>query len=123
MKDQEFWIVNISNRNVTLSDLNLSIKAGSSVNLLDKKHYHLTMDQLQKSLTSGSIYKKRDKIFKRVVPPTFKKDPMAIDMNAVVSSRSKSIFEIKEERFEELEFTDEQYFASEGSEDDSIGEK
>lgn len=51
--------MNISNRDVSLSDLNLTIRAKRTINLLDSKHYSFTFEQLQKSLESGSLFKKR----------------------------------------------------------------
>ena len=115
-----FWITNISNRNVSLSDLNITIKAKSSVNLLDSKHYSYKVEQLEKSLQSGSLYKKRDKLFKRVVPPIKFKTLIQMDTEAVNPSKPRSIFEIKEERIPELEFTDEQYTAESGEDDPSV---
>ena len=66
---QNFWITNISNRNVSLSDLNLTIKAYSSINLMDSKHYNYSIEQINKSVLNGSIYNKRNKIFVRKVAP------------------------------------------------------
>jgi len=103
-----FWIVNISNRNVTLSDLNVSIPAGRSVDLLSK-NYYLTEGQLNKSVESGSIFKKRDKIVKRLVAPgEVKKPTLDIDREAVLLKPGKSIYEIKQDKYDELEVTDEE---------------
>lgn len=55
---KEFLIMNISNRDVSLSDLNVTIKAKKTVNLLDNRHYQLTLNQLEKSAQSGSLFKK-----------------------------------------------------------------
>jgi hypothetical protein len=114
-QNKEFWITNISNRNVSLADLNLTVKAFSSVNLLDSKHYHYSLEEIEVSVKSGSIYKKRDKIFVRAVAPeaisatqiAFKKDERFPD-------RHLSLFEIKQEKYEELDLSDEE-FANENS--------
>ena len=53
-KKMEFWVTNISSTNVSLSDLALTIKARSTVNLLDEKHYNFTLEQLLKSKASVS---------------------------------------------------------------------
>ena len=118
-KDLSFWITNISDRNVSLSDLNITIKAKSSVNLLNKKHYSFKLEDLEKSLSSGSLFKKRDKLFKRVVPPVKENTFTQIDNSAIFPSKTRSIFEFQEEKFEELEFTDEQYQAQEGDNETS----
>lgn len=106
--EKEFWLINISNKNVTIADLNISIPANSNVNLLSN-HYHLTEEQLEKSLACGSLYSKRDKIYKRIVPPAeLKKEQTAIDREAVLNKHGKSIYEIVIPKYEELEVTDDQ---------------
>lgn len=110
VKNKEFWITNISNRNVTLSDLNLSVRAYSSVNLLDSKHYHYTEEQLNRSLESGSIFLKKNKIAKRIyAPQTIIKNNIEIDKQSVMPSQSNSIYEIKYEKYDELEVTDDEF--------------
>lgn len=108
-KSPAFWLTNISNRNVSLADLNLTIKAFSSVNLLDSKHYSFTKEQIENSVTSGSVFKKRDKIVVR------KEEPKTIIMNVPVlketyiPTRERSTYSIKEEYYEELSLSDEQF--------------
>ena len=106
----EFWITNISNRNVTLSDLNISIPAKSSVNLLDSKRYYFKEEQLMKSLNSGSLFIKRDKLFKRIIPPPENKENKIImDHEAIIPSKARSIYEIKQEQYEELNISDDEF--------------
>lgn len=104
-----FWVTNISKMNVSLADLNLTIKAYSSVNLLDKKHYQYTHEQLVKSVESGSIFKKRDKIIERKVPPEVLKASIPLDRETFIPSRERSLFTIKNENYEELNVSDEQF--------------
>lgn len=102
-----FWVSNISNRNVTLTDLALNIKAYSTVNLLDEKHYSLNIDQLNRSKNSGSIFKKRDKIRVRVVPPpAIEKEKIAFLPDGTIPSRERSILNLKMEEYEELKVDD-----------------
>lgn len=65
----EFWISNVSKKNVSLRDLRLSIPAMSHMNLLDKRHFNYSLDELNKSATSGSLFLKRNKIKVRKVAP------------------------------------------------------
>jgi hypothetical protein len=105
-----FWVTNLSNMNVSLTDLNLTIKAFSTVNLLDMRHYQYTLEQLQKSATAGSLFKKRNKlVVRKVAPPDPKREEKKSNLQSVIPSREKSIFEIKEEKYEELQITDEQF--------------
>lgn len=117
-----FWVSNISNRNVSLADLNLTIKAFSSVNLLDKKHYQYTSDQLTKSVESGSIFKKRDKIIVRKVAPEVLKANVPLTRETFIPSRERSVLSIKEENYDELNLSDEE-FAKENADIASLDEK
>lgn len=107
--NKTFWITNISNRNVSLADLNLTVKAFSSVNLLDKKHYSYTLEQLNVSKESGSIFNKRNKIKLRDVPPTIIKMNTPMIAETYIPSRERSVYSIKEERYEELLMSDEDF--------------
>lgn len=100
----DFWITNISKMNVSLRDLNLTVKARSSINLMDSKHYRYTLEQLQKSAESGSISRKSDKIKVCIVAPTIRhkrielsKEPLDKVNNPLFSRAT-----IVEEKFEEL---------------------
>jgi hypothetical protein len=104
--EKTFWITNISDRNVSLGDLAISIPAMASVNLLDKKHYGLTEEQVKKSAANGSIAKKGDKIVVRAVPPVVSgQRPMPFCQDPV-PSRGASIYEMKQEHYEELQISD-----------------
>lgn len=104
-----FWITNICPRNVSLADLNLTVKAYSSINLLDKNHYSYTLDQIQKSIASGSIFNKRNKIVVRNVPPLTLKDGIPINKDSIIPSRERSVLSIKNENYDELKITDDEY--------------
>lgn len=106
---QSFWVTNTSNRNVSLADLNLTIRALTSVNLLDSRHYQYTLEQLQKSVDSGSLAAKRDKIVVRKNAPIVEKKTLPFDRETFMPSRERSVFSIKEEYYEELTITDDQY--------------
>lgn len=104
-----FWVTNISPMNVSLADLALTIKAYSSVNLLDKRHYPYTQDQLQKSFESGSIFKKRDKIVIRKIAPEILKANVPLARETFIPTRERSTLVIKEENYEELNVSDEDF--------------
>lgn len=103
-----FWVTNMSPMNVTLADLALNIKAFSTVNLLDKKHYSYTLEQLIKSQESGSLFKKRDKISVRhVAPPDPEKNKVPIVYGSIIPDRTRSLFNINDEEYEELKVSSE----------------
>ena len=103
-----FWVTNMSPMNVTLADLALNIKAFSTVNLLDKRHYSYTLEQLIKSRESGSLFKKRDKIAVRLVaPPDPEKNKVPIVYGSIIPDRTRSLFNINDEEYEELKVSEE----------------
>jgi hypothetical protein len=105
-----FWVTNISDQNVSLTDLGLSIPARKTVNLLDKRHYSLNIDELEASEEKGSLFAKRKKVVVRVVAPTIERRQMLeIDYNASVPSRRRSVVQIEEVHHEELELSDEAF--------------
>lgn len=104
-----FWVSNISNRNVSLADLNLTIRAMTSVNLLDVRHYSYTLQQLLTSAQSGSLFNKKDKIVIRQVAPQYKKAVIAFNKEGIIPSRERSVLSIKEEIYEELNISDEDF--------------
>ena len=69
IKEKQFWVTNISDRNVCLRDLALTIQNRRTFNLLDSKHFSYTEGQLKKSAESGSLYKKSKLIKVRVAEP------------------------------------------------------
>lgn len=117
-----FWVTNTCNRNVSLTDLNLTIPAYRSVNLLDKKHYSYTLEQLQKSQEKGSLFLKRDRVAVRQIAPTVIKPDMPLLKETYIPTRERSTLQIKEEHYEELDVSDtdqkkkEEDFANENSE-------
>ena len=103
-----FWVTNMSPMNVTLADLALNIKAFSTVNLLDKRHYSYTLEQLVKSKESGSLFKKRDKISVRhIAPPDPEKNKTPIVYGSIIPDRTRSLFNINDEEYEELKVSSE----------------
>lgn len=65
---ETFWVRNYSGANVSLKDIGLTLPAGKSVDLLAHK-YNVTLQQLETSLTSGSLFAKRSLIRKVSGPP------------------------------------------------------
>ena len=106
---KHFWVTNICNRNITLHDLNVTIKAYSSVNLLDKKHYNYSINDLEISLTKGCLFKKRKILFLRKNPPDIIKANVTLLSETYIPSRERSAISIKEQKYEELSMSDEEF--------------
>lgn len=106
-KEQTFWVTNVSPMNVTLADLALNIKAFSTVNLLDNRHYKYTLEELLKSKESGSLFKKRDRIIVRHVPPPDpEKNKVPVVYGAIIPDRTRSLFQIEEQEYDELKVSE-----------------
>jgi len=103
-----FWLSNFSNMNVSLADLNLTVKAYSTVNLLDKKHYKYTLEQLTKSVESGSIFKKRDKLIVRKIAPVELNADILVISSAFIPSRARSVLVVEDKVYEEVNIIEEQ---------------
>jgi hypothetical protein len=112
---EEFWITNLSKMNVSLADLNLTVRPFSSINLLDSKHYSYNIDELEKSAKSGSLYKKSKLVSVRNNAPKVIKTNMQVlrtfydkDSNTwsengtFIPSRERSVLEITTINYEEL---------------------
>lgn len=107
---ESYWIVNVSKTDISLHDLNLTIRSMTSINLLDKRHYSLTLEQIETSLIKGSLYKKRNKVFKRKSPPVERPSINQLKVvDAPIPNRTKSTYEIKEEHYEELSLSDDAF--------------
>src|SRR6202000_3368649 len=123
-QEYSFWVTNISNRDVSLSDLYLKIPSHRSINLLDKKHFNYTIEQLQKSAASGSIYNKRDKIKTCNNPPEIIIEPGLYLSKEPRYVASRSNVKLEEKTYEELPSLDqlnsEEKFAAEFSSSDSF---
>lgn len=101
LSNKEFYIVNVSKMNVTLSDLSCTIPARQSVNLLSK-HYHYTLEQLLESATNGSLFKKRDKIWLRNGELKKYIDEIKIDKQTIINKPIKSNNVIEQVTYDEL---------------------
>jgi len=104
-----FWITNVSKLKVGLQDLALYVKPYTSLDLL-KGNYTFTEEQLLKSVSEGSIYRKRKQIKVRVVPPESPKvEPgIYVSKQMFIPGYHKlwSLVKIKEEIYEELDLED-----------------
>lgn len=119
---QVFWITNFSDRNVSLSDLGITIPAGKTVNLLDTKHYSFTLSILEKSASSGSLFNKKHLVAVRKVPPTSIPLPSAtIAVHRIIPSL-RSVVKHQEVNFDELKINDEEYASNQSdlADDDTI---
>jgi hypothetical protein len=108
-KKEEFWVMNITNRNIMLSDLSLNIPAKRFYNLLDSKHFYYTKEQLEKSLKEGSLYKKSDKIKKCEAKPKFMAPARKKLSEQPMQMRKRSAVKVTTPQYEELIISDEKY--------------
>lgn len=110
-KEPELWITNISKKNVTLRDLNISIPAMRSINLLGKNN-RFNLELVEKSISSGSIFAKRDKIKVRRVAPFDEKKVLEVSKEPLYTADNVLLSQvvIDNPHYEELSMSDEQFF-------------
>lgn len=100
---KEFWITNVSKKDVSLRDLAFTLRARTSRNLLDAKHFHYTLEQLEASATNGSLYAKSNMIKIRRVAPVVPVKPGIYVQNEPRMGRGlRSQVTIVEKRLEDL---------------------
>ena len=70
------WVTNLTKMKIVLGDLKLTLQPYKTLDILDKRHSNLTLEEVAKSIQSGSIYKKwqEKKISFREKAPTPKND-------------------------------------------------
>ena len=109
-QEHAFWVTNICNKNVSLADLRLSVKAHTTVNLLDSRHYSYSLEQLQASAASGSIHAKQSMIKVRMVAPqVFKRINIELSNQSRPSPNLYSPVTIENVEYEELNVSDEAF--------------
>src|SRR5690606_8325294 len=120
---RELWITNINyKKDIKIDDLGLVIPSGQSKNLLSNNCKDITIEQIEKSLENGSLFKKSNYLKVRqvapVVPgPTIK---ASTDYRIVSPTRFPGLrtnITIEEREYEDLDFEDsnstDEMFASE----------
>jgi len=77
---QELWVMNLAKADVSLSDLGVKVPIGKTVNVY-KVNPHLTIEQVQKSLRDGALFKRLSGTnpVLRVVKKDTKARPKALD--------------------------------------------
>jgi len=115
-----FWISNISNIDVHLNDLGLIIKSRQHMNLLDARYHSYTVEELIASAKNGSLFRKKDKVVIRKLPPVkeekiLEKDSTAWNPGIITPRPLRSAVKLEETYYEELDLTDDKY-AEEASE-------
>ena len=103
MNKHEFWVTNINfKKDIRIHDLGVQIRGGKSVNLLDKKHYNITEEQIKQSMESGSL-KRRAKFIKiREVRPKIMPKPGLHLSSDLIKKQPRSIVKIEEKHFDEF---------------------
>lgn len=119
------WITNINyKKDMKIDDLGLVVPKGKSRNILASNCKHITAEQIEESLTSGSLFKKSNWLKVRKVEPKFNPFKLHVSTDYRIVSpvrfpgtRTNVSIEIKE--YEDLDFEDQssgdEMFASETS--------
>jgi hypothetical protein len=102
-----FWITNPSDRFINLSDLGVYMRPHTAINLLDKKHYKISEEQIFASLATGSLSTKPVVI--RVSPPKPSEPEPITESKLPFPTRKRSAIEIENVHYEELNVSDDTF--------------
>ncbi len=116
-KEDGFWVKNLTNRKVVISDLCWAIQPYSTVNLLDPRHSRLTVARIEKSLKEGSLLRREKAGILKIIESAPKAMPVikseetittttnkVINVNKVsFPFKNKSLVQLEEKKFEELQ--------------------
>ena len=96
-------------RDVSIGDLRITVRRGQTVNLLDRKHYHFTIEQLRKSAESGSLKAKSYflKVREKAGAPRTVKMIQEIEPRRVLKSVPRNAVKIEEPKYKDLDFVEE----------------
>jgi hypothetical protein len=102
----EFWVTNTSTeRDVALGDLRITVRRCKTINLLSK-YYHFTLEELEKSAATGSLYKKSNVIkVRRTAPKPIGKMVREIEKRRVLKPIRNAV-QVTEKKWEELDLPD-----------------
>lgn len=110
IKEEEFWITNISRKAVHLADIGVIIYPMRSINLLDSKHYNITKEQLDNSRVKGSLFARSNMVVVRAVAPeAAAKKYLPFKDDAIFPTKQRSAVEIENIKYEELDLPDDTY--------------
>ena len=116
-KNAHCWVVNITNRTLFIHDLGLQIAPNSTMDLLGIKNENLSIDQVQNSINSGSLYNLRNEVCacKPPLPRNFEKK-VAVYKEGFPRI-CKTAVKIEEKIYKELEIDSEELeFSNENAE-------
>lgn len=105
MNSSGFWANNFSKMNVSLSDLNVTIPAKKSVNLLK----YFPLEKLEESKKTGSLFRKKDKIVISYQEPIINSKENIKLYDGVILKPLRSVVKTDETPVEDLLFSDEQF--------------
>ena len=103
----------MTKRLISLGDLGVLLQPYQAVNLLDRKNYpNITEGLITISLKAGALYRVRDWVRERKIPPAIKdlKGPAKIGVSEQdYPSKIRSLLEHKEFNYDEMQVSDEEY--------------
>jgi len=102
--NKEIWVTNLTSKDLLIDDLNVRLRARSSVNLL-VKNLRLTEELVVKSINNGSINKKSKFIAVRKEAPVFISKKIEASKDPLLKPKH-SIIEHIDENYQELDIID-----------------
>ncbi|HUU87440.1 MAG TPA: hypothetical protein VMX17_06770 [Candidatus Glassbacteria bacterium] len=106
-KGYHCWVTNITKKDIGLSDLGVSIRSKTTLDILDCRHSYLTVEQVNKSIKYGSLGKriKQKLLILRYSEPEPINPYREVVSTVSFPNRKRSILTHEAPDFEELEFS------------------
>lgn len=100
----EFYVTNISKKDIHLSDLCIVVRSMTTMNIFGKKSI-ITKEQLLKSIMTGSLSKRLENksLIVRVTKPTNEKIQKIQISDSCVKSKNKTAIVVEKKYIEELD--------------------
>ena len=108
-KDRKYyhcWVTNITKMNLTINDIGYTISPYKTMDVLDYLHSNLTPEKVQKSIESGDLKHGLDRkllVIRQSEPEVEKPRTLEIS-KASFPNKQRSILEIEEKYYKELDF-------------------
>lgn len=104
---KQFWVTNTNfTKDVSIDDLRVTIKRGRSVNLLDRRHYSFTEEQIKNSYEKGSLKRKSNDLKVMAFAPMPKPSRIDIDKKPRQLKKLRHAVDVEEKLFDELDYED-----------------
>lgn len=107
-KNYHCWVTNLTKTNLVIHDIGYTLRPYSTVDVLDYKHSYLTPEKVQKSIDDGDLRERAEKsliVIRQSAPEKVVEKTIEV-CKASFPNKTRSVVEIEEKYYKELDFDD-----------------